>query len=100
MQQNEASGQCHEIRGGKIPHPSHTKSYLYRQLKDPTTSTGRPPIMGAEQSRVSGQQTKFAFHVLRVDEHSPAARAMLVPYFDYIVSVNGVEIVRPRDGAR
>lgn len=49
--------------------------------------------MGAEQSKTGGQQTKFAFHVLRVDECSPAAKAKVVPYFDYIVSVNGVEIV-------
>lgn len=51
--------------------------------------------MGADQSKLGESSTiKHAFNVLRVDEHSPAARAKLHPYFDYIVSVNGVEIVR------
>lgn len=49
--------------------------------------------MGAEQSKHQSEGTIHAFHVLRVDENSPAASAKLVPYFDYIVSVNGVEVV-------
>lgn len=35
-----------------------------------------------------------AFHVLQVSPNSPASRAKLVPYFDYIVSVNGVTVLQ------
>lgn len=51
--------------------------------------------MGAEQSKAgagSGNY-KHGFHVLRVDPNSPARTAGLQPYFDYITSVNGVEVV-------
>ena len=51
--------------------------------------------MGAEQSKIDGDATKHAFHVLRVDGDSPASAAKLCPYFDYITSVNGVEVVGP-----
>lgn len=54
--------------------------------------------MGADQSKLGDSSTpKHAFNVLRVDENSPAAQAKLQPYFDYIVSVNGVEIVHRVD---
>ncbi|PJF18150.1 hypothetical protein PSACC_02038, partial [Paramicrosporidium saccamoebae] len=43
--------------------------------------------MGAEQSNLASEETRHAFHVLRVDENSPAAVAKLVPYFDYIVAI-------------
>lgn len=51
-------------------------------------------VMGAEQSTIkeAGAQ-RHGFHVLRVDEGSPAATAGLVAFFDYIVSVNGVEVL-------
>jgi C-terminal processing protease CtpA/Prc len=48
--------------------------------------------MGAEQSNLASE-AEYAFHVLRIDENSPAAVAKLVPFFDYIVSVNGVKVV-------
>jgi hypothetical protein len=35
-----------------------------------------------------------AFQVLAVYNNSPASRAKLVPYFDYIVSVNGVTVLQ------
>ncbi len=53
--------------------------------------------MGAEQSTLaldSSRGPQYAFRVLRVDADSPAAAARLVPYFDYITSVNGVDVVR------
>lgn len=50
--------------------------------------------MGAEQSKIDNAAgARYGFHVLRVDELSPAAKAGLIAYFDYIVAVNGVEIV-------
>lgn len=55
--------------------------------------------MGAAQSTdtVGGgerpEEIQYGFQVLRVDEHSPAADARLVPFFDYIISVNGVQVV-------
>ena len=50
--------------------------------------------MGAEQSTIDNTVgARYGFHVLRVDELSPAAKAGLIAYFDYIVAVNGVEIV-------
>jgi predicted metalloprotease with PDZ domain len=36
-----------------------------------------------------------AFHVLRVAENSPAAQAGLDPFFDFIVGVNGTQLVSP-----
>lgn len=50
--------------------------------------------MGVEQSKVSGEGNRYGFHVLRVDASSPAAQSNLIPYFDYIVTVNGVEILQ------
>lgn len=57
-------------------------------------------VMGAAQSTdtVSGSganpdDVQYGFHVLRVDEHSPAHDAKLVPFFDYIIYVNGVQVV-------
>lgn len=50
-------------------------------------------IMGAEQSKINGGETRYGFNVLRIDENSPAHTAGLIPLFDYIVAVNGVEIV-------
>lgn len=53
--------------------------------------------MGAEQSLVNGEFiNKFAFQILRIDKGSPADTAGLLPYFDYILSVNGLEIVKPQ----
>lgn len=54
--------------------------------------------MGAAQStdgvgEAGAQETSYGFYVLRVDEHSPAADAKLTPFFDYIISVNGVQVV-------
>jgi hypothetical protein len=56
--------------------------------------------MGAAQSTdtLSGQagnpdDNQYGFHVLRVDEHSPAYDAKLIPFFDYIIYVNGVQVV-------
>jgi len=50
--------------------------------------------MGSEQSKVDNAAgARYGFHVLRVDELSPAAKAGFIAYFDYIVAVNGVEIV-------
>lgn len=41
----------------------------------------------------STEERKYAFQVLRVEAQSPAAAAHLVPYLDYITSVNGVSVV-------
>lgn len=56
--------------------------------------------MGAGQSTdtVNGSgsnpdDVQYGFHVLRVDDHSPAHDAKLVPFFDYIIYVNGVQVV-------
>lgn len=59
--------------------------------------------MGSGQSadalgQPSGEEAQYGFNVLRVDEHSPAHDARLIPYFDYITSVNGVQVVRPACG--
>lgn len=62
--------------------------------------------MGAAQSSdaastngSAAEQVQYGFHVLRVDEHSPAYDAKLVPFFDFITSVNGVQVVRVTDPA-
>lgn len=47
--------------------------------------------MGAGHSAPSG--AKVAFNVLKVHPNSPASQAGLIPYFDYILSVNGVTVV-------
>lgn len=57
--------------------------------------------MGAEQSTIDGssaaatgdEKVKYGFHVLRIESGSPAMQAKLVPYFDYITNVNGVDVV-------
>lgn len=52
--------------------------------------------MGAGQSADTlsqAEDARFGFHVLRVDEHSPAHDSKLIPFFDYIISVNGVQVV-------
>lgn len=62
---------------------------------------GQSPVhlaMGAAQSTdtVGGSnpdEVQYGFQVLRVDEHSPAFDAKLIPFFDYIISVNGVQVV-------
>lgn len=53
--------------------------------------------MGAAQStdtvgNESGE-ILYGFHVLRVDPNSPADVSKLCPFFDYIISVNGVVVV-------
>jgi hypothetical protein len=47
--------------------------------------------VGGENGRA--EEAQYGFQVLRVDEHSPAADARLIPFFDYIISVNGVQVV-------
>ena len=47
--------------------------------------------MGAEQSSVPGGGTE-SFHVLRVQENSPGAKAGLEAYFDFIVAVEGTRL--------
>ena len=62
---------------------------------------GQSPVhlaMGAAQSTdtvggSSPDEVQYGFQVLRVDEHSPAFDAKLIPFFDYIISVNGVQVV-------
>jgi hypothetical protein len=53
--------------------------------------------MGAAQSTDAvgndSGEILFGFHVLRVDPNSPADVAKLCPFFDYIISVNGVIVV-------
>lgn len=53
--------------------------------------------MGAAQSTDTvgndSGEVLFGFQVLRVDSNSPAEVAKLSPFFDYIVSVNGVIVV-------
>lgn len=48
---------------------------------------------GRDDSSLSATDQK-AFHVLQVSPNSPASRAKLVPYFDYIVSVNGITVLQ------
>lgn len=45
--------------------------------------------MGAEQSTLDGK----GYHVLRIQESSPAHHADLQPFFDYIVGINGEKLV-------
>lgn len=56
-----------------------------------------PPSMGAAQSTdtvgVDSDGARYGFNVLRIDPGSPAEEARLSPFFDYIISVNGVQVV-------
>lgn len=46
-----------------------------------------------DDSSLSSKDQK-AFNILQVSPNSPASRAKLVPYFDYIISVNGINVVQ------
>ena len=36
----------------------------------------------------------LGFHVLQVQNNSPAFKAGLIPFFDYILSINGIRLVK------
>jgi hypothetical protein len=42
-------------------------------------------------------EQRFGFQILRVHPNSPSSETTLYPCFDYIIAVNGVEVVRKRD---
>lgn len=48
--------------------------------------------MGAAQSELALKETS-GYHVLGVLPDSPAAEANIQSYFDYIVAINGVQLV-------
>lgn len=60
--------------------------------------------MGANQSSLSSENnedsvsaklsTRHGFQILRVHPNSPVSEAQIFPYFDYIISINGVEVVQ------
>jgi hypothetical protein len=37
--------------------------------------------------------SRHGFQILRVHPNSPVSEANVFPYFDYIISINGVEVV-------
>lgn len=37
--------------------------------------------------------SRHAFQILRVHPNSPVSEANVFPYFDYIIAINGVEVV-------
>lgn len=55
--------------------------------------------MGAGESKPSDDIDEYlngeynGYHVLKVQDGSPGELAGLVPFFDYIVSINGVRLV-------
>lgn len=63
--------------------------------------------MGANQSNLTGQSIdnqlnesisaklsfRHGFQILRVHPNSPVSEAHVHPYFDYIIAINGVEVV-------
>lgn len=38
--------------------------------------------------------SRHSFQILRVHPNSPVSEAHVFPYFDYIIAINGVEVVR------
>ena len=38
--------------------------------------------------------SRHGFQILRVHPNSPVSEAHVFPYFDYIIAINGVEVVR------
>lgn len=74
-----------------------------------TTCTLHTPysLMGANQSNLiptgTADQTadsvsaklssRHGFQILRVHPNSPVSEAHVFPYFDYIIEINGVEVV-------
>ena len=52
--------------------------------------------MGAEQSTANGGGPVYGFQVIKVEPGSPADKAKLSPFFDYICSVNGVSVVKDK----
>ena len=46
-----------------------------------------------DDSSLSTKDQK-TFNILHVSPNSPASRAKLIPYFDYIISVNGINVVQ------
>jgi predicted metalloprotease with PDZ domain len=50
--------------------------------------------MGAAQSLEVPGGGSDGYNVLRVQENSPGSRAGLEPFFDYIIAVNGIRLVR------
>lgn len=58
--------------------------------------------MGANQSNLSENNAdsvsaklaaRHGFQILRVHPNSPVSEARIFPYFDFIISINGVEVV-------
>lgn len=62
-----------------------------------TTAPAAAAVLAASNDNVKSisrdENPRYGYHVLRVDSNSPAAAAKLIPYFDYIVAVNGVDVV-------
>lgn len=62
--------------------------------------------MGANQSNLTTNQSitdesisaklfsRHGFQILRVHPNSPVSEANVDPYFDYIIAINSVEVVR------
>ena len=62
--------------------------------------------MGASQSNLTGSLTpkemalsaklssRHAFQILKVHTNSPVSEGNVTPYFDFIISINGVEVVK------
>ncbi|GAV06630.1 hypothetical protein RvY_16586 [Ramazzottius varieornatus] len=56
--------------------------------------------MGASQSTASTNNWKGApvgYHVLKVQDNSPGSKSGLEPFFDFIVSINGIRLLQDDD---
>lgn len=41
--------------------------------------------------------SRHGFQILRVHPNSPVSEARVFPYFDYIIAINGVEVVSKKN---
>lgn len=61
-----------------------------------TSSTvGVPPSSGRGSiNNVGDGRPKYGYQILHIEPNSPASNVRLIPYFDYIASVNGVIVIQ------
>lgn len=56
---------------------------------------GNVQSAGQESSQLAGHLVKrHGFQILRVHPNSPVSEVQIFPYFDYIIAINGVIVVR------
>lgn len=75
---------CTEANENNLKHSRH-----------PSNGMGNVQSTGQEASHLAGQlANRHGFQILRVHANSPVSEVQVFPYFDYIIAINGVIVVR------